>query len=93
MIVALTGEFDLATAELVHEALARAISEARPRLVIDLGGVTFIDSTGLHTILAAYKRCRDVGTALTIRPGGPNVLRVFELTNLLDYLPFEGALA
>jgi anti-anti-sigma factor len=89
VIVVLAGEFDLATAAPVREALARAISQRRQRLVVDLRSVTFIDSSGLHTILDAYKLCRDAGPRLTIRPGPPNVQQVFELTNLLDSLPFE----
>lgn len=76
-------------AETVREALARAMDEPGQRLTVDLTGLTFIDSSGLHTILDAYKLCRDTGPTLTIRPGPPNVQHVFALTNLLDYLPFE----
>lgn len=65
------------------------MSEPRPGLIIDLGGLTFIDSSGLHTMLDTYKLCRYTGRTLTIRPGPPNVQQVFELTNLLDYLRFE----
>jgi anti-anti-sigma factor len=57
--------------------------------VVDLSELAFIDSTGLHTIVDAYKRCRDGRPTLVIRPGPPNVQRVFELTNAVDYLPFE----
>jgi anti-anti-sigma factor len=89
VIVVLAGEFDLGTAEPVREALNRAMGEARRRVIIDLGAVTFIDSSGLHAILDAYKLCRDVAPTLTIRPGPPNVQKVFESTNLLDRLPFE----
>lgn len=89
VIVVLAGEFDLATAAPVREALGRAIGQQQERLVVDLRSVTFIDSSGLHTILDAYRLCRDTGPRLTIRPGPPNVQQVFELTNLLDSLPFE----
>ena len=89
VIVAIAGELDLATAEPVREAVAKAMSQARQRLIIDLGGLTFIDSSGLHAILDAYKLSQDVVPAFTIRPGPPNVQLVFALTNLLDRLPFE----
>lgn len=88
-IVALRGEIDLATADRVREALTRAISESPRRLTVDLSHVTFIDSSGLHVILDTYTLCRESGATLTIRPGPPSVQQVFELTNLLEYLPFE----
>jgi anti-anti-sigma factor len=89
VILALTGEFDLAMAPAVREVLTHAIREWPQRLVIDLSGLTFIDSSGLHAILDAYRRCRHDGPTLSIRPGPPNVQHVFALTRLLDYLPFE----
>lgn len=89
VIVVVVGEFDLATAEPVREALMRAIPVARRRVVVDLSELTFIDSIGLHTILDAHKRCRDGRPTLVIRPGPPNVQRVFKLTGAVGYLPFE----
>jgi anti-anti-sigma factor len=87
--VALAGEFDLVAADPVREALTFAISEARQRLIVDLSEVTFIDSSGLHVLLAVHRLCRDAESTLTIRPGPPNVQRVFELTDLARRLPFE----
>jgi anti-sigma B factor antagonist len=89
VIVVLAGEFDLAASGPVRDALTHAIREPRHRLTLDLRAVTFIDACGLQVILDAYKLCRETGRTLTIRPGAPNVQRVFELTNLADYLPFE----
>lgn len=89
MVVAVAGDFDLVLAESVRELLTRAITERRQRLIVDLGKVTFIDSSGLHVILDTHRLCRGVEPRLTIRPGPPNVQKVFELTNVLDRLPFE----
>ena len=87
--VVLAGEFDLAMADPIRKALTRAMRKPRERLILDLSGVTFIDSSGVHIILDAYEVCRDGGPRLTIRPGPPCVQQVFEVTNLLNYLPFE----
>lgn len=87
--VALVGEIDVAAADRVREALTCAISQARPRLIVDLSEVAFIDSSGLHVLTAVHRLCRDADSTLTIRPGPPNVQRVFELTGLVDRLPFE----
>lgn len=89
VIVVLAGEFDLANASRVRAVLSRALSKQRPRLILDLSNVTFIDSGGLHVILEVCKRCADEGPALTVWPGPPSVQRVFQLTSLLDYVPFE----
>jgi anti-anti-sigma factor len=89
VIVVLTGEFDLAMAPVARQVLTRAISDWGELLVIDLSGLTFIDSSGLHVILDTYRLCREKGQALTVRTGPPNVQQVFALARLLDYLPFE----
>lgn len=91
VVVALAGEFDIAVAEPVRDTLACALREPRRRLIVDLSGLTFIDSSGLHTLVDAYTRCRDAGPVLTIHPGPRHVQRVFELTNTIGYLPFAGA--
>ena len=91
VFVALAGELDLATAERARDALADAMDASRQRLIVDLSSLGFIDSSGLHALLDAYKRCRGAHPVLTIRPGPPNVQQVFELTNTLDYLPFESS--
>ncbi|HET6869307.1 MAG TPA: STAS domain-containing protein [Solirubrobacteraceae bacterium] len=88
VVVALAGELDLPVAPLVQDALERALHEPAERLIIDLSGLTFIDSSGLYTLLQADKRCREAGRELSIRPGPPNVQKVFELTNTVDCLPF-----
>jgi anti-anti-sigma factor len=87
--VALAGELDLVAAGPVREALTCAMREARPRLIVDLSELTFIDSSGLHVLLAVHRLCREAGLTLTIRPAPPNVQRVFELTGLVGRLPFE----
>ena len=91
VVIDLAGELDIAVAEPVRDALTCAMREPRRRLIVDLGGLTFIDSSGLHTIVDAYTRCRQAGAVLTIRPGPRNVQRVFEVTNTFDHLPFASA--
>ena len=88
VVIALAGELDIAGAEPVRDTLTCAMRAPRRRLIVDLGGLTFIDSSGLHTIVDAFTRCRFAGPVLTIHPGPWNVQRVFELTNTIDDLPF-----
>lgn len=87
--VRLQGELDLASAHAMEERLA-AIEEQRPaRVVIDLGGLAFIDSSGLRVLLLADTRAREQGFELLLAPGPEPVQRVFEMTGALDVLRFE----
>jgi anti-sigma B factor antagonist len=87
--VSLQGELDLSSARRMEERFA-SIDEQRPsRVVVDLGGLAFIDSSGLRTLLIADELAREHGYELVLRPGGEPVQRVFELTGALDVLRFE----
>jgi anti-sigma B factor antagonist len=82
-VVVLGGEVDLYTApELKHE-LHRLVGEGATRLVIDMSGTTFIDSTTLGVLLSVVKRVRPDGGAVVLVCPDRNVKRIFEIT-LLD---------
>ena len=79
LVVSLAGEFDLASAQLVDEELARA-QESYPVVILDLSRVTFMDSTGLHVVLRVDERMHEAGSTLRVVAGSPQVQRLFELT-------------
>jgi anti-sigma B factor antagonist len=84
--VSATGELDIATAGLLDEELLR-VHELSPRLlVLDLRGLTFLDSTGIRTILAADARAQEDGAELKIVRGPEEVDKVFRLTGIGDRL-------
>lgn len=85
LVVALSGEFDLASAQLVDEELGRA-EQSYSSLILDLRKLTFMDSTGLHVVLAAESRIRNAGGTLRVVPGGPQVERLLQLTGAADHL-------
>ena len=57
-------------------------------VALDLSEVTFLDSTGIHALVALHERCQEQDVALRIVPGPRQVQRVFSLCGLLDSLPF-----
>jgi anti-anti-sigma factor len=83
----LVGELDLATAPELEVRAAR-VAAAEDPLVLDLRELLFIDSTGLRAILKARELCVASGCEFFLVPGPPAVQRLFELTGLLDRLPF-----
>lgn len=85
----LRGELDLASARQLEESLARIDEREPARITIDLGGLAFIDSSGLRALLLADARARDRGYELVLLPGQEPVQRVLEMTGALDVLRFE----
>ncbi|MGH2911594.1 MAG: STAS domain-containing protein [Solirubrobacteraceae bacterium] len=87
--VRLEGELDLASEHVVEERLVAIEEQGPTRIVIDLSGLTFIDSSGLRVLLLADSRAREQGFELVLAPGPEPVQRVFEMTGALDVLRFE----
>lgn len=85
------GEVDLATVSQLQRELGRLIDAGPGRIVIDLRGVEFLDSTGLHALLTANAQAQHDNWELTIIPGPRAVQRIFELTGTIDRLPFATA--
>lgn len=80
------GELDLATAERLDDELKRQERGKPEVLVLDLRELTFMDSTGLRTVLAADARARERVARLVIVRGPEEVHRVFRLTRMDDHL-------
>jgi anti-anti-sigma factor len=83
----LAGELDLASRPLLDEQLQTAGGQAAKTIELDLAGVTFMDSTGLHGILAAQALCAERGCELLLLRCSEPVRRLFELTGAIDQLP------
>jgi anti-anti-sigma factor len=88
VVLELHGELDLGSAPELERQLAEAEAEKPGRLLIDLGNLSFMDSTGLALMLRAQQTAQDNGHQLCLRPGSPQVQRLFELTGALDRFTF-----
>lgn len=82
------GELDLLTAPQLADAFADAPPLAL--LILDLSELTFIDSSGLHAILAGRALLAEAGCRLVLAPAGHHVQRVFEITGTNRLLEFVG---
>jgi anti-sigma B factor antagonist len=81
--VHVAGELDIATTPQLERTLAHAQLQAR-LVVLDLRGVAFMDSSGVHAIVGASIRARQVARRLVVLRGPPNVHRIFTLTGRVD---------
>jgi anti-anti-sigma factor len=81
VVVAVTGEVDLATAPLLADALLRY---TECDVVVDLSAVEFLDASGLTTLVRTHKRLRQTGHALRTTGERDAVLTVMRITGLMD---------
>ncbi len=75
-VVLLTGELDIATVQRVEDELRAIEATDVEQIILDLSGLTFMDSSGVHLIARAAARCMISATRLRLRPGPPQVQRV-----------------
>jgi anti-sigma B factor antagonist len=86
VLLELRGEFDVAAAPEARERLEQARAQ-RPRgVVLDLGEVTFADSSALRELLRADAALRGDGSLLVIAAVPPVVERLLALTRASDLL-------
>lgn len=84
--VVVTGELDLLTSPQLQETLAGLIADkASGRVVADLTGVTFFDSSALNVVLQAQRQAAEKSVELEVVPS-PQVSRVIELTGVAEHL-------
>jgi anti-anti-sigma factor len=80
------GELDLATADIVREALRGALADGREEVVVDLTELVFIDSTGIGILIAAISESDGVLRFLPSRSAA--VERVLRLTGVEARMPY-----
>jgi anti-anti-sigma factor len=86
------GELDVWTTGELTAEIQQLWRSGFTRVVLDLRGATFIDSTGLHAIIAEHAAATADGRDFAIVPGPPEVQRIFDVTGLEHQLPFlDGA--
>jgi len=82
-----SGELDIATAELLEQELRAAEDSDAARIVLDLSGLAFMDSTGLRVVLDANERCGGEADRLRVIAGSPAVERLLDIVGLRERLP------
>ncbi len=95
-VATLSGDVDLGHAPAVRAALLKAL-ETRPVLVVDMGDVSYIDSSGVACLVEAYHKSRQNNGRLALARVSPAALRVLQLARLDRVFPLrdsvEAALA
>ena len=87
-VLAPTGRLDVAGAPALKEAIGELVKNGPPKVVIDMEGVSFVDSTGLGSVIAALKQIRNSQGELRLAAPNQQVRVVLELTTLDRVFPY-----
>ena len=90
--VRLSGAVDIAVAGELRRSLVKLVRDGHTRLLIDLSGVSFIDSTGLGVLLHTVKQLRPKRGRLAVACPDPTMRRLFELIGHNLLFPVEETL-
>lgn len=78
----LSGEVDVATAPMLEEHIALALDDGCTDVVLDCGGLEFIDSSGLSVLVVSHQRLEANGGQLIIEAAPPAARRLFDISGL-----------
>jgi anti-sigma B factor antagonist len=92
-VVSVTGELDVSNAERFADECERVIGLGATRMVVDLVGLTFMDSVALGILTKEAKRLRSSGGECVVVADDPRIRRVFEITGLDRIFRIERSLA
>jgi anti-sigma B factor antagonist len=92
-VVSVSGELDIATAGRFAEEFERTAARDARRVIVDLVGLTFIDSVALGVLTEEARRLRAAGGTCVVVSQDPRILRVFEITGLDRIFRIERSLA
>jgi anti-anti-sigma factor len=81
------GDIDVAGGPILEAAILERESDGP--VVIDLGDVFFIDSSGLRSLLGASRRARDRGATVVLRDVGSEVLRLLQISGTTEHFSIE----
>ena len=88
-VVRLVGELDTVTAPRLRQELVALVEAGESRVVVDLGSMTFVDSTGLGVLVGGLKRFRAVSGDLLLRSPTLAARKALEITGLTQVFTIE----
>ena len=89
VVVAPRGELDMATVGVLERELRQLRDSGFGRIVLDLAGLSFMDSSGLHLVLRWTDEASRDSFMFELEPGPRAVQRIFEVAGVVDELPFR----
>jgi anti-sigma B factor antagonist len=91
VVITLRGELDVATTPEFKSLVSELVSKGHNRLVLDLSGLDFIDSTGIGSFVGALNRARQANGSLCLRAVPARIASVLAMVGLDSVLAVEPA--
>lgn len=86
----LSGEIDHHSAAMLREEIDRAIESSYPEvLILDFGGVTFMDSSGIGLVMGRYKLMQNISGKVIIENAPKSIRKVFKMSGIDKLLTGE----
>ena len=86
VVAMVAGEVDLATSPELEKVLQGVLEWGGTALVVDLGGLTFLDCSGISVLVRAARLAKETGGTFTVRNPRANVRRVFDIAEMNEFL-------
>ena len=86
-VLVVHGDVDVAGRPILEAALLK--NQSTSQVIIDLGDVFFIDSSGLRCLLGASRRAHEQGTNVVLRHVGNEVMRLLQITGTTEQFSIE----
>jgi anti-sigma B factor antagonist len=86
-VIDVQGEVDMFTAPKLRERLVETVDQGHYQVIVNLQGVSFMDSTGLGTLVGGLKRVKEHDGTLALVCSSRPVLRVLSITGLNNVFP------
>lgn len=91
LTAAISGEIDHHCAKNIRQEIDAALLSASPnKLIIDMSGVTFMDSSGLGLILGRYTKAEEIGVQFSVWGARGRIRQMFDMAGLDRIITFEG---
>ena len=81
-VCSVDGEIDINSSPDIKKAFDKVLSKKTPRIIVNLSKVTYVDSSGLATLVGILKNMRSYGGRMRLAGMSPKIKSLFEITKL-----------
>jgi stage II sporulation protein AA (anti-sigma F factor antagonist) len=85
-LLTVSGELDLVSRPMLEHSIDQLLESDPELVIVDLRGLDFMDSTGLHVLVRAHNDAQEAGRRFALVRGREPVQRLFDLTGVSDSL-------
>jgi stage II sporulation protein AA (anti-sigma F factor antagonist) len=90
LVIGLSGELDHHAAKKILREINDCTDEIVPTVcILDMSGVTFMDSSGIAVALGLYRKMNEVGGKMSVRGASPQAMKIFGAAGLERMIKFE----